>query len=34
MLLSSVFGGEAGVTDVLTDTVQPNRVVTYGETTD
>ena len=34
MRLSSEFGGEAGVTGVLTDTVQPNRVVTYGETTD
>jgi hypothetical protein len=34
MRLSSVFDGEAGVTSVLTDTVQPNRAVTYGETTD
>jgi hypothetical protein len=34
MRLSSVFGGEAGVTSVLTDTVQPNRAVTYAETTD
>ena len=34
MRLSSVFGGEGGVSSALTDTVQPNRAVTYGETTD